>query len=372
VELAVYDLATGKSRTVELHPRLEQDDHNVPALLVRGDGRYLAVYAKHGTDKLIRYRISEQPGDPYAWRPEQTFARGEPVTYANLFRLAKENGGKGRIYDFYRGEGWNPNYVVSDDDGQTWSYGGRLITHQGRPYVKYAGNGADTIHFVFGEAHPAEYPPGASLYHAYYKDGNIYCSDGRKIAKLSDGPIAPRQATRIFAGDPANMAWACDLHLDRHERPFLAYSVAKDPQGVDHRYRYARWDGSRWQDHEIAYAGSRLYPSEEHYTGNVTLNPQDPDEMYISTNVDPVSGRPLLSRADGRRHWEIFHGLTRDGGATWTWTPVTANSTADNLRPIMPIGDRRGTMLLWLRGKYTTYNDWDMQVVGLRRTQQTR
>jgi hypothetical protein len=368
VELAVYDFATGRKSMVELHARLEQDDHNVPALLVRGDGRYLAVYAKHGSDNLVRYRVSEHPGDPSSWRPERTFQCPTPVTYANLMRLTKENGGKGRIYNFYRGEGWNPNYLVSDDDGETWSYGGRLIAHQGRPYVKYASNGVDTISFAFGEAHPHEYAPGTSIYHAYYKDGNLYRSNGEKIGKLGDGPITPSQATRVFAGDPANAAWACDLHLDQNERPLLVYSVTKDPEGNDHRYRYARWDGSRWQDHEIAYAGSRLYRDQEHYTGNLTLNPRDPNEVHISTNADPAGGRPLTSQADSRRHWEIFRGMTRDNGVTWTWTPVTANSTADNLRPIMPISDRKDAVLLWLRGSYTTYSDWDLQVVGLRET----
>ena len=163
---------------------------------------------------LFHYRVSEHPGDPHAWRPERTFKCRAPVTYSNLFRLTKENGG-GRIYDFYRGEEWNPNYLVSDDDGDTWSYGGKLIASPGRPYVKYAGNGLDTIHFVFGEGHPAEYAPGTGIYHAYYKDGKLYGSDGRLIGKLGERGISPRQATRIFAGDPANIAWASDLHLDR-------------------------------------------------------------------------------------------------------------------------------------------------------------
>ena len=365
IELGIYDFAAGKSSVVELHPALEQDDHDAPALLVRSDGRYLAVYTKHAADNLIRYRISTHPGDPSSWQPERTFARpGARVTYSNLFRLANENGGKGRIYDFYRGENWNPNFLVSDDDGETWVYGGRLILHKGRPYVKYAGNGLDEIHFVFGEGHPNEFAPGTSLYHAYYKNGSLYRSDGTPIGKLSDGPITPDQATKIFAGDPANMAWACDLHLDQNGRPFLAYSVTKDREGSDHRYRYARWDGNRWQDHEIALAGSRLYAAEVHYTGNVSLNPQNPDELYISTNVDPTGGQPLLSNVDGRRHWEIFQGFTHDSGATWTWKPVTANSTADNLRPIVPIGDPRHTPLLWLRGSYATFNSWNLQVVG--------
>ena len=260
---------------------------------------------------------------------------GRKVTYSNLFRLTKENGGKGRIYDFYRGEEWNPNFLVSDDDGDTWSYGGRLIASPGRPYVKYAGNGRDEYPLRVRRGAPAEFTPGTGIYHAYYKDGSLCRSDGRRSERWREGHCLARR--RGFL--PAIRRTLPGLRSAPRPRgrPFLAYSVSKDREGNDHRYRYARWDGSRWLDHEIAYAGSRLYRDEVHYTGLVTLNPQDPDEVFISTNADPASGRPLMSHADGRRHWEIFRGVTRARAATWTWTPVTTDSTADNLRPIMPI-----------------------------------
>ena len=116
---------------VELHAGLEQDDHDAPALLVRRRRPLpggLQQARRRQPDPLPHL---EQPGDPNSWRPEQTLARpAATVTYSNLFRLRKENGGKGRIYDFYRGENWNPNFLVSDDDGETWSYGGRLVPNR--------------------------------------------------------------------------------------------------------------------------------------------------------------------------------------------------------------------------------------------------
>ena len=63
VELAVADLRAGTSEIVVLHARFEADDHDVPALWRRSDGRWLAVYTKHKTDDLTRWRVSE-PGDP--------------------------------------------------------------------------------------------------------------------------------------------------------------------------------------------------------------------------------------------------------------------------------------------------------------------
>lgn len=364
IEIATYDLATGAPPTISvLHAQLQQDDHDDPAILLRPDGRFLAVYARHSNDKLIRARISQTPGDSTSWLPEATFTAGANVTYANVFRLADENGGRGRTYDFYRGEGFNPNVIISDDDGATWTYAGRLILMANqRPYVKYASNNRDEIHFAYTEGHPSEYGPGTGIYHAYLKGGNIYRSDGTLIRALNAGPIAPQEGTQIFAGNTANRGWIADLHLDYAGRPYLAYSVHQSND--DHRYHYARWDGTQWHDAEIAFAGQCLYASQVDYTGLVALDPQNPNRLWISTNADPVTGQPLISGSDGRRHWELFRGDTTDDGAHWNWTPLTANSEVDNLRPIMPFSDGRYTALLWLRGKYTSYTNYDLDAVA--------
>ena len=66
----------------------------------------------------------------------------------------------------------------------------------------------------------------------------------------------------------------------------------------------------------------------------------------------------------------LFEGLTEDAGATWSWTAITADSTVDNIRPIIPAGDAEYTALLWLRGTYTSYKLYDLDVVGLFSTRQ--
>jgi hypothetical protein len=80
--------------------------------------------------------------------------------------------------------------------------------------------------------------------------------------------------------------------------------------------------------------------------------------VFISTNVDPVTG---AKNASG--HYEIFRGTQRGSGLAFTWVPVTTNSPTDNLRPIVPSWTRGKTALLWLRGKYTTYTNYDQAVV---------
>jgi len=121
VEIATYDIATGEAASTILHKELEQDDHDAPALLGLPDGRILAVYSKHAREQKIYYRFSE-PGNPLKRREAKVFETpggdteyaGDNVTYSNLFRLPG-----GRIYNFHRGFSHDPNYVYSDDGGET-------------------------------------------------------------------------------------------------------------------------------------------------------------------------------------------------------------------------------------------------------------
>jgi hypothetical protein len=319
-----------------------------------------------------------EPGDPLKWGPERSLQTpgtpeqwgGDSVTYSNLFRFPD-----GTLYDFHRGFSHDPNYLVSRDEGDSWKYGGHLL--RGRdgysPYLKYAYDGNGTLHFIATEDHPRNYDN--SLYHGFLRDGKLHRSDGATAAELSkstETEINSWDFTRIYAGDADHVAWMCDIELDATGRPYVAFSVQRDGAGLprgqggmDLRYHYARFDGAHWSTHEAAHAGKRLYPGEDDYTGLAALDPHDPDVLYISTDAHPVTGKPLVSAADGKRHYELFRGVTADDGAHWTWTPITANSTVDNLRPIVPkwVGSR--TALVWMRGTYRhNHGEWTTKVVA--------
>jgi hypothetical protein len=66
VELVTYNLASGTADQVVLHAGLEADDHDSAALYVRADGRIVAMYSRHSTDRLSRWRVTRNAGDPTA------------------------------------------------------------------------------------------------------------------------------------------------------------------------------------------------------------------------------------------------------------------------------------------------------------------
>jgi len=358
VRVTVYDLARGeKLGTSVLHRRFQQDDHNAPALFARPDGRLLAMYAKHNGDTKHYWRISE-PGDPLSWGPERNYdhGRGHRISYMNLCYLAET----GVLYNFYREtKTFQPHYMVSTDHGSTWHAGGHFVTHElggyHRPYVRYVTNGYDVISFIFTDGHPRKV--GNSLYYAFYKNGAFHRVDGTPVGHASTAPLKPSLADRIFAGDTNNRAWGSSVCLDAGGNPYCGYSVRLT--NADHRYRFARWDGARWHDHEVAYAGGHLYARENDYTGLITVDPTDRRAAYISADVDPSTGAKT-----GTGTFEVYCGVSEDDGQTFAWTPLTSDSRVRNIRPVCVAGDGY-KVLLWLRGEYRTYTDYRTDVVGV-------
>lgn len=372
VEVAVLDLVTRGSSVHHLG-KLSGDDHGCAALLTRPDGRYLAVYSDHHKDDVTRYRISERPGDPSSWRPERTFANGARTTYSNVVHLSEPD----RTYVFTRSRGFDPNYLVSSDQGDSWSQGGCLMRDPAgdggaRPYVKYASNHRDRVYFVGTEGHPSRV--NSSVYAGYFAADGIHRMNGSLVGPTRATPrTAPSvtDLTLVFRAEPEGIvgsrthAWPTDIALDAEGNPFVVFTTrvqtGTHPPTAgtsDHRFHVARWIGTTWMVHEVAKAGGGLYPGEDDYTGLAALVTGDPNVIYVSTPVDPSTDAPLA-------HHEIYRGTVTDDGTSWGWEPVTAGSTVDNLRPVVPEPGTRSAAVLWLRGTYRSFKDYDLSVVGI-------
>jgi hypothetical protein len=378
VDVVSYDMATRTTQRFTLSCKLQEDDHDSASLLILPDGRYLASYSKHASDNCLRYRITVKPGDISAWQPEEIFFTAGGTTYSNLFYLSKTH----TIFDFHRdrGRGFDPNYLLMDlSTASRFSYGGHLLTgpegnsgNSDRPYLRYVGNGVDRIHFIATDHHPRNLVSNG-IYHGYVESEHhgygVYQSDGTRLGPLSKTATSPYKAsdfTRLFAGNkvsPINglrmtRGWTTDIELDWAGDPYVVFTARVSDSDLDHRFFYGRYTRDGWRIHELAKAGGFLYRDENDYTGLAALNPNDPDQVFISTKIDPRTQATLA-------HYEIFGGTTSDGGATWNWSPITYDSSVDNLRPTVPRGAKKGTALLWVRGQYTSYTIFNARIVGI-------
>jgi len=372
IQAVVYDVATGKASSPANLGKMSVDDHNAPALIVRPDGGYAAMWAGHNQD-CNSYFSTYTDGrwaaqKTYAWQGCASWSRS--ITYANMWYLGDT------LYSFVRSFETSPNFLASTDHGASWKLVGRLTSTATVGYVagyyKYWGNNTDRIDFVGTEAHPRD--NDNSLYHGYIKDGKIYNSTGTVVDQtfVDNSAQDITKYTKLFTTrntvGSAKISNAWNADLVRYEDGAVALiwtgrvgSTNNKDQNTDLRLLYGRFDGTSWKHTYLAKAGPQLYGDEQDYTGLGALHPDDPTTIYISTPYDPNTD---TMGSSGRR--EIWRGTTCDNGATFKWTPITANSAAgkDNYRPIVPKWDSQHTALLWMQGKYETAQRMTMAIVG--------
>jgi hypothetical protein len=387
--LSAFDPATGGHTELWTSVLTQGDDHDNPGLLVKQDGRMLAIYARHNSDQFFSYRysFSTSPGAPSDWSAEQRIAAtGQGVTYANPYQLSAEGG---LIYDFMRNQNYNPTVVTSADGGTNWSAPQLLIqtgTGSTRPYVKYCSNYTNRIDFLYTDGHPRN--QDNSLYHAYYQGGGLYKTDGSLLKSFGALPLLHDSGERgsvIYQHSnadtadpndhiPAGRAWCWETAYQSNGQPVAVFTVQRDQvtgaNWYDDRiyYYYARWTGTNWQKRFIAHAGRPLYEAEDDYAGGICLDPEDANVVFLSSNAaDPFNLSDTTNVAlRVNQRYEIWKGVTTNGGLNFAWQTVTTNSSADNLRPYVP--RHRSVVvptLLWCRGNYSSYTDYDCSLVGL-------
>ena len=352
----------GRLRTV-LSSFREVDDHDNPAFAQLDDGRLLATYAMHSVENHWYWRTKE-PG-AFRWLPEeQTASVGAAVTYTNLFQLSTEDG---RIYNFFRGLNFDPTLMTSDDGASTWSEPQHVIKSGGggtRPYVKYVSDGEDRIDLFYTQGHPQELDARTNVYHLYYQNGTLHESDGTEICATDASdclPVNYSAGTLVYeANDALGRGWVWDVEYTESGEPVGVFTtkIGKKTNNELH-YHYARYDGAtdQWQEKRIAPAGDQLYDTQYHYAGGISIDPAHPDTVYASGNVDPASGAETTQ-------YQLYRGVTNDDGETWSWTKLTSASV-DNLRPFVPRSDEGHHAVLWFRGEYSSYSDYDTDIVGL-------
>lgn len=385
------DLATGVNHhmVISTDTSRQQDDHNNPSITPLPDGRLMALYSKHiaGSRFFQRTSLTPLPSSNSDWGPEIERAMPTNNTYANTYLLAGEDN---KIYNFSRAINFNPTLSISTDLGATWGSPRQLLgTGSGstRPYPRYTSNNFDRIDLIYTDGHPRDV--ANSVYHLYYHSGNLYRTDGTLIDSLDNIPLdhdSGKRGNVIYQYSdaawgpgqgpddwiPTGRGWTWDVHYGKDRHPVAAFQVQRDDvtgSGWNHDriyYYYARWTGTTWQRRFIAHAGRGIYSAEDDYGGGMTLDPEDPRIVYISTNaanpfaLGDTTNVPLAPND----RYEIWRGFTANGGLTFTWSPVTENSYADNLRPIVPPAHGRTECLVWFHGAYHSYTNYSAKVLA--------
>jgi hypothetical protein len=310
------------------------DDHNNPVLLLRQDGHICAGINDHTNSTFLGFWISDNPGDIASGGTLQDLTSkivGE-CTYAQPRQFATS----GDIWLTYRdNDGSNNNhrrrYIKSTDGGQTWSSPTDLVNfNNGKiPYMHIKMDG-DILHILYTNGHPRSMPEGENdLWHAKYDDttGEYMDSAGNVIS----APVNTN-GTQIWDASTNNAnAWNWDLAVDGSGNPVAVFAEIRfvDQDGTtssetdrieaDHRYRYAKWDGSAWQSYEVAQSAPLLDARfEEQYSPGVVINHEDTSTLYVS-----------VKNSNGV---ELREYTTSDGGQSWSYEMKQREA----FRPVRP------------------------------------
>jgi hypothetical protein len=368
-DVAIVDLDTKQVESTKRTRNMIKwaDDHNSPGLFVLPNGNYIAMWAQH-YDTEYRYFIYSNG----SWSGEKSVPWSQygdvsdcNVAYANLYYLSDEE----RVYACGRVFDRAPNFVFSDDNGESWKYGGQLTTNSSnsynKGYYKYWGNDKDRIDMVFTEEHPRDQK--TSIYHGYIQDHKMYNSyDEVGDEDIYSKNVIPtfEKFTKVFVhgtdvnGVTMGRCWQSDICRYADGTIAILFKARANNSETDHRNFYARFDGEEWKWTYIGKAGPKMYNDEQDYTGLGALNPDDPNRIYISSPFNPGDDNSTPKKR------EIWRGTTDDHGDTWEWEPVTANSSQDNFRPIIPKWKPGKEALLWFRGTYTTAQTFSTNIVG--------
>ncbi|WP_020179639.1 BNR-4 repeat-containing protein [Methylopila sp. M107] len=359
---AEYNFATNEITHVVLHKLLQQDDHNNPAFVVRGDGRILAFYAGHAVG-VYYVAVSTNVGDAKSFQPSVDIAPQivpagitATFTYANPVMLPAEGN---RVYIVFRageeGTGQAAQYITWTDDGGVTFVRGKQLLLPHRPYVQVRQTAPDRFDILGTFGHPNDIADNSAV-HMYYKGGNFYNSNDVLIGSLDDAPFNQRTQLSVVwdATGDVDECWPWDIMKDPlSEMRVGAIATFEDPVAINHKYYQTRFIAGSWVKRYITSGGGNIYPiptRERQYSGGVVTDPDDINVTYCSRQVDENGVIDL----DVGVH-QAFMCVTSDGGINWTETQLTFGADAI-FRLTFPKGGRR---LLFTRAKrYDTFEEY--------------
>ncbi len=367
VSVGYFDHTSHKIESTIIHKKLEPDDHNNPSLFIDNSGHLFVLYSKHATNEPIHLLKTSNPEDIFLWEPEQLLAlndtslfsdASDTYTYTNIFQLSEE---KNKLYLFWRGTDFKPNFSTSADNGKTWEKGKILILpdriyNNRRPYIKISSNNINTIHFAFTDGHPRNEPTN-SIYYAKYKNDFLTNANGDTLKNWEKLPLDPKNSDLVYdAKATGEKAWIWDVAENTDGNPVIVYT--QFPNDSSHVYYYAIWDNNQWNNYKLVNSGgwfphtpNEKTEPEPNYSGGVILDHTNPSIVYLSRIKNGI--------------FEIEKWETRNNGIDWEVEEITSQSKNNNVRPfvIRNYNDKDSLQVLWLNvEKYVHYTNYKTAV----------
>ena len=357
IRVASYNNETGAVVGRTLHESLQVDDHANPAFYLRRDGRITAFYSRHAGRPLY-HRTTTEPARIADWGPEKTVPTNTPGGYGYTYPNPIWSPIDQKLYLFWRGGNFLPTLSTSEDEGETWTNALKVMDDDEpqasqRPYVKYASRDG-VIHLAYTQSHPRN--RATSIFYLRFTPGvGWQRADGADAGPL---PLVPTDGDRVFSAWEHKMrAWVHDIAVGADGHPRIVFaSFSRSTGFTDHRYWYARWDGSQWRQRQITQAGPSIDPDDEvMYSAGMALDHDHPEILH-------------LARKKGR-WFQVEVWKTPDAGAHWDVTPVTS-SAQHHMRPVVPRNhaDTGSAQVLFMRGRFNSYTDYDTTIALTNRS----
>jgi hypothetical protein len=353
-------LDTAASNTFQLSAGFGSDDHNNASVIDCGGGRIAAFYAAH-PDEFIRMRVQTTPGDNTAWSAQQNIEFGsggltdyyypcpvilsqDPTQHFLFFRWRNGSGGFDLAYAV------SSNFAAGP---ATFGSGIRLATNgPQRPYWSMFSNGVDRVDFLLSEGNPGEITGGVWHFYAKLDGSNVlrfYTTNGTEISGALPHSITTKCTKVNDTSDRKHWVW--DVTTGTDGQPWALFVRFAANAGTDHRYHFARWNGSAWTHAEFTAAGGFLYSGEPFYSQGMHFSRVSPTRIYAGV---PVSSVQQIST------WAVGSGTSvskvRD---------VTTGDAGTRARPVSPYNADSRCEALWWEGTYTSYTSYSTDVKGI-------
>ena len=332
------------------------NDHNSPCIVIDDNGT-VHVFASEHTTSATYHFVSDSAYDISSFTTNVLSALSTTVTYPQ----AQLMDGNNIALTWREGNGSDrPRKIaIYDVDGDSWGSGNDFVDEGSgtRPYIHIITdpNDDDKLHVVFSNDHPREISQGSNdLYHGYYllSTGSIYETDGTLIGAIGTEVFSSSNGTLVEdASTRGYNFWSADITIASDGHPVIVYSEHEDQENI--RYRYAKYNGTSWAAHEIAFAGQSLYGV---FSGN-------PEPQYIPGMTVADGGETVFySRdADNGQH-RVYKATTSDNGATWTETLISPKGGREKIRPVAVRNANAELQCVYMTGNFTTYLDMHMDL----------